>query len=71
MLHLYSLSLHAAHRYTADVVAKLVSECERTQTQVAELVAQLVASVNGSDEIHGKYKFSNFLLNLLSNMWLV
>ena len=40
-----------------------------------ENVLQLVASVNGSVEQRGEYKFSNkfsnWLLNLLSNMWLV
>ena len=52
-------------------------QCERFQqhsrTLVEQEVAQLVASVNGSVEIHGEYKFSNkllnLLLNLLSNMW--
>ena len=40
-------------------VAELVSECERTRTQVQQQFAELVASVNGSVEQHGEYKFSS------------
>jgi len=44
-------------------------------TNMSQVVAELVSSVNGSVEQHGEYKFSNnfgnLLLNLLKNMWLV
>jgi len=43
----------------------------RAHENVSQLVAEHVSSVNGSVEQHGEYKFSNLLLNLLSNMWLV
>ena len=57
----------------SQLVAEHVSSVNGSRTQVEQQVAELVASVNGSVEQHGEYsnKFSNLLLNLLSNMRLV
>ena len=68
-----AFTLATCCRTSSATTCRTCGQCERTRTQVAELVAQLVASVNGSIEIHGEYKFSNkfrnLLPNLLSNMW--
>ena len=53
----------------------VLSHWPHVAEQDSQQVGELVASVNGSVEQHGEYKFSNnfsnLLLNLLSNMWLV
>jgi len=43
-------------------------QCERFQQHSRTQVEQLVASVNGSIEIHREYKFSNKFINLCGNL---
>jgi len=54
----------------SQLVAEHVSSVNGSCT-FSDTIEQQLASVNGSIETHGEYKFSNLLLKLLSNMWLV
>jgi len=49
----------------SQLVAQQCVQCERFQQHSRTQVEQLVASVKGSIEIHGEYKFSNKFSNLI------